>query len=675
MGGRLLDFWEVWDTEFLDQFVTGIVRKGYRIPFHRSPPMSPSPVEFQSYNPGSERFLVLDELVQQMLLKGATEVVQSPSPGFYSRMFVVPKITGGWRPIIDLSPLNKFVAKEKFSMECPRTVLLSLQKSDWLTSIDLQDAYFHIPIHKSSRPYLRFQWRGTVYQFRALCFGLSTAPFIFTRVFQPVSVWAHTHGIRLTRYLDDWLIAARDFQTADRHTQLMLHLCKKIGLIVNLNKSDLVPCQRLTYLGMDIDTASFLVRPTEVRLRRLDAILQSFSQNTRLPAISFLRLIGHMVSLEKLIPGARIRLRSLQFHLKESWNPEMDYGTLLSIPQSLLRDLEWWQEPDHRLQGQPIHEMDPDFLLFTDASKDGWGAHLDDLRASGLWSETESLQHINCLELKAVWLGLQSFLSTVEDSTVLAMSDNTTVVGYIRNKGGTKSDQLNQLTSRLLRWSEDHGINLLARHIPGSRNTLADALSRRAPVASNWSLNPSICRRLWRLWGQPHLDLFATSEDTRLPVYVSPFPDPQAWAVDALAIEWSSLWAYAFPPFSLLPAVLRKVREGSSEVILVAPNWPAKPWFPDLLELLIDLPRELPLSRNLLRQGRRSHDNLAVLHLHAWRLSGSPSERQAFLRKQPLVWQDLSDDLQKSSTSPNGQSTLLGVVRDRQIHAVPLYPH
>ena len=84
-------------------------------------------------------------------------------------------------PIIVLSPLNKFVAKEKFSMECPRTVLLSLQKSDWLTSIDIQDAYFHIPIHKSSRPYLRFQWRGAVYQFRALCFVLSTASFIFRR--------------------------------------------------------------------------------------------------------------------------------------------------------------------------------------------------------------------------------------------------------------------------------------------------------------------------------------------------------------------------------------------------------------------------------------------------------------------------------------------------------------
>ena len=89
---------------------------------------------------------------------------------------------------------------------------------------------------------------------------------------------------------------------------------------------------------MDIDTTSFLVRPKEVRLRRLDAVLQSFSQITRLPAISFLRLTGHMVFLEKLIPGAHIRLSSFQFHLKESRNPEMDYGTFLPVPQSILRD-------------------------------------------------------------------------------------------------------------------------------------------------------------------------------------------------------------------------------------------------------------------------------------------------------------------------------------------------
>ena len=199
---------------------------------------------------------------------------------------------------------------------------------------------------------------------------------------------------------------------------------------------------------------------------------------------------------------------------------------------------------------------------------------MDDLRASGLWSETESLEPFNCLEFKAVWLGLLSFLSTVEDSTVLAISDNTTVVGYIRNKGDIKSDQFNQLSSRLLRWSEPVGSAHSRESQHAGLRPVHESSSSVQLVSQPLGLPMSL-----ETVGQPHLDPFATSEDTRLPFYVSPFPDPQVWAVDALAFEWSSLWAYAFPPFLLLPVVLRKVREGSSEVILVARTEPRSPGF------------------------------------------------------------------------------------------------
>ena len=86
--------------------------------------------------------------------------------------------------------------------------MLSVREGDFLASLDLKDEYFQIPIHRSSRKLLRFTSEGTVYQFRALCFGLSTAPQVITRVFAAVSAWAHSHGIRLLRYLDDWLILA-----------------------------------------------------------------------------------------------------------------------------------------------------------------------------------------------------------------------------------------------------------------------------------------------------------------------------------------------------------------------------------------------------------------------------------------------------------------------------------
>ena len=90
-----------------------------------------------------------------------------PSPGFYSRLFVTPKVTGGWRPVIDLSRLNGWVELSSFRMETAQSVLRSLRPGDWMVSLDLQDAYLQVPVHPASRRYLRFCVGDAVFQFRA----------------------------------------------------------------------------------------------------------------------------------------------------------------------------------------------------------------------------------------------------------------------------------------------------------------------------------------------------------------------------------------------------------------------------------------------------------------------------------------------------------------------------
>ncbi|XP_068214331.1 uncharacterized protein [Palaemon carinicauda] len=105
--------------------------------------------------------------------KGAIELVlELASPGFYNRLFLVPKSSGGWRPVLDVSALNIFVEKTKFTLETTQ----SGHAVAWMVSLDLQDAYFHIPIHPTSSKFLRFVVQGKCFQFKALCFGLNTAP-------------------------------------------------------------------------------------------------------------------------------------------------------------------------------------------------------------------------------------------------------------------------------------------------------------------------------------------------------------------------------------------------------------------------------------------------------------------------------------------------------------------
>ena len=88
-----------------------------------------------------------------------------------------------------------------------------------MASIDLREAYLQVPVHPASRHFLRFLFRDTVYQFKALCFGLSTAPQVFTWVMAPVSAILHSLGIRMLRYLDDWLVqsSSQESRIGDCH--------------------------------------------------------------------------------------------------------------------------------------------------------------------------------------------------------------------------------------------------------------------------------------------------------------------------------------------------------------------------------------------------------------------------------------------------------------------------
>ena len=218
--------------------------------------------------------LALASAVVALQEKEAIELAP-PSSGYYSRLFVTPKVTGGWRPVIDLSRLNDWVDVSHFHMETTQSVLQSLRLGDWMVSLDLQDAYLQVSIHPSSRCYLRFCVGESVFQFRALCFGLSTAPQAFTRVMAPVSSIMHRHGFQILRYLDDWLVLGSSFQEIVRARDFLLWLCQQLGILINIPKSSLTPTQSLNYLGMMIQTVPLRVFPTLKRVQKL-SLLQSF---------------------------------------------------------------------------------------------------------------------------------------------------------------------------------------------------------------------------------------------------------------------------------------------------------------------------------------------------------------------------------------------------------------
>ena len=158
-------------------------------------------------------------------------------PATISRLLQQPlfgaKMSGGLRPVINLKPLNLFIKKEKFKMETTRSIRKALSLGDWATSIDLKDAYFHIPVHPNFRKYLRIVVGGKVFQFKALPFRLSPAPREFCRVTGVLGTLFHKLTICLHVYLDDWLLRATSRAICLAHTQIALEKAHTLGFLVN----------------------------------------------------------------------------------------------------------------------------------------------------------------------------------------------------------------------------------------------------------------------------------------------------------------------------------------------------------------------------------------------------------------------------------------------------------
>ncbi|XP_069109293.1 uncharacterized protein [Argopecten irradians] len=469
-------------------------------------------------------------------------------------MFLVRKKSGAWRPIIDLSAFSRHVDSPHFKMETPRSIIASVREGMWATSVDLKDAYFHIPIKKSARKFLRFTCNGKVFQFRAMPFGLTTAPLVFTKLLQVVVGFLHSRGIDVHIYFDDSLMLHLVRESLVQNTRLVLKLLLKVGFIPSREKFEVSPSRDFVFLGNRFNTVQGIALPPLEKFEKARDLALTFISWSHVQVRWFLSFLGYLNSLADVVPLGRLHIRPLQMFLLANWVPaSREWEAWLPLNQSVKEFARWWTLKDNVLQGVPLSKPAPTMTLFTDASMTGWGAYLDGHCRSGEWSGDQLSEHINVLEMRAVLLALQAFRKILHSKVVCVATDNSTVVAYLERQGGTRSHVLCALAIRVLLLCQEMQLTILVKHLPGRLNVLADTLSRRRqPVLTEWQLNPSIFEGICQVWDRPHIDLFATSLNNQLPTFVSPVPDQLAWAVDALSLDWEGMQAYAFPPFNLI---------------------------------------------------------------------------------------------------------------------------
>jgi hypothetical protein len=591
---------------------------------------------------------LINQTIQELLEKQAIEPVSpeevQQSPGFYSSMFVIPKKDGGIRPIFNLKRLNQYLHAPHFKMDTLREVSLMIHRNDYLVSIDLSDAFLHIGLHSESRRFLRLKWNGQVYQYRTIAFGLASSPFVFTKVCRPILEHLRSQGIRISAYLDDWLLVAGSKELALQQSQRVVSLLQQLGWIVNLKKSVLTPTQQLEHLGFVLDTRKMTAA---LPLKKLRDIRRSIKQVLDKPDRQRPRVIHSLTmriqAATFAVFPARLYTRHLLYYKNQTVKTNTDWDTPRALDAASLQELSWWYHNLQKWNGRSILPTTPTQTIFVDASNTGWGCSWNQHRAQGYWTPVEAEQSINWRELKAAFLALQTF-SLPEHSTVLIQTDNTTSMSYINKQGGTRSLALLELATEVWNWCLQHKIVIQAQHISGVNNRIADMESRRTFFKNQWMIKPSIFQHISHLWGPFSVDLFADRTTKLLPKYVSWLPDPGAIHTDAFTIPWT-MFHHPFinPPWNLITKVLHKIlQEQLPRVTLVVPYWPSAMWFPLLQRLALTDPLLLPPQSVQTTSPRTPHPLLYQnWMLSVWTLSGQNScDKISMHKRLRISWQN-----------------------------------
>ena len=571
-------------------------------------------------------------------------MTDSTSPGYYSRLFVVPKPDGSFRPVIDLKKLNQFIIVLSFKMETLFSIIAALQPQEWITKIDLKDAYHHILVHVNIRKYFRFVVAGIVYQFHVLPFGLSAAPREFTKTLAPVVQLLRSQGIQVHAYLDHTCKFSR---TESRTYTTHYSTSTIIGLDNQLGQINVTTITNPGLSGFTFQPGTSPYFPS--------GLVLSNSHQCPIPSIS---VDGHDCS--KSFIHHQQDVTFCPIHIQQPSSPSVSTVLVQSPVVSTSAVVGYTNSVGYGLPHIPalVSKANSDDrrsvtssgtqpVLLHGCISQGMGRQLDgqsDFRTKVSSRITTSYKW---LELEAIRLALLQWGHQWRHQSVRVYCDNSTAAAYIRKQGGTRSQSLFHKTLELFDLLDQCVITLVPTHLPGARNVTADALSQISqPSPTEWRLPTETLNNLFCAFGTPLIDMFATAENRVMPVYVSPYPDDRAWAVDALSLSWDDLGlVYAFPPapicsrkavklnHSLTPApivpkTLQRIHKSrGTTVIMIASQHPSRPWHPLLLQLSTR-PRIPPQNVNLFQyvpnlRRPQYHRDPRLLDLAAWNLSGT----------------------------------------------------
>ena len=222
----------------------------------------------------------VSQALSDLLELGLVSEVFSP-PTVVNPLSVSFNSEGKGRLILDLRDVKKFVPKARFRMEDWKVFINSAVPDGFLFKFDIKSGNHHIDIANLHQQFLGFSWplrscTPRFFCFNVLPFGLSSAPFLFTKLFRPLVRHWRAQGFHIVLYLDDAIDCEKDLPTARFASETVRSDLAKAGVIANSAKSVWGPTQVLQWLGLEWNLVDGSISIPQARLDKLLESLQLF---------------------------------------------------------------------------------------------------------------------------------------------------------------------------------------------------------------------------------------------------------------------------------------------------------------------------------------------------------------------------------------------------------------
>ena len=478
-----------------DAYVLTCAYRGARIVDHNCP----CDYECANYTSitGKKFSQEMDEKIQVELLEGKVRTVKS-RPTCVHSLGGIAKSNGKLRPITDCSQpegrsINEYMSTtcEKFRYKTIDTVVGMLHPMDYGAVTDIESAYRTIHVSPAHRTFQGFKWvingEEEYLEDLRLCFGLRSAPFIFTQFSDFIVKCCDKLGAsRCVNYLDDFAVLGHTEMECSVAQELLHNVLWNFGFKVAENKV-VKPSQSFKYLGIRVDSIKMTVSIDDDKLSRVRVEVLGMLDKSSCKRKALEEVSGLLAHCATVVKGGRTFARRIYNALRDS------KGDVIHLDETIRQDFIWWASFIHWFNGRAkvLGAAQQENFVYTDSSNYGFGAHISDDYFWGVWGEEAAdcphsvdppiydsySDHINITELWPVVVAIHRWGVMWRDSTIWIVTDNTQVQSWV-NSGRSISPYAMAWLRELFWVAAFYNLNIKAGRISSEDNIWADALSR-----------------------------------------------------------------------------------------------------------------------------------------------------------------------------------------------------